>query len=305
MQITKEEFMARYLLTEQDFINAGLTWEEILEIAEDYEHRVKEIFEPIKDEFIEKYFWNKENVSGLQSYRSRCKDSEHLVEKIIRKKNENFLKYRYINKDNYWKFITDLVGVRGLLLYREDWVEFHKYITEEIANDPERYVDNWLKDYVACDDVFMAEAPKVHIRSGDFSDIYVNWIPLDCILDRKHYRSIHYIVNYKGVYIEIQIRTLFEEGWGEIDHDILYPRKLDNPMLMEYSELLNRLSGMGDEMGSFFHRLQKVPDETFEGKQKVVTTPKSEHLRYIKGNSSDVLAEGVSFRNVIDMVVNE
>lgn len=151
----------------------------------------------------------------------------------------------------------------------------------------------------------MAESPKVHIRAGDFSDIYANWIPLDCILDRKHYRSIHYIVNYKGVYIEIQVRTLFEEGWGEIDHNILYPRKKDDPMLTEFSELLNRLSGMGDEMGSFFHRLQKVPDESFEAKQKVVTQPAAVRLPHVQRKRDEVLDAGASFRTAIDKIVNE
>ena len=75
---------------------------------------------------------------------------------------------------------------------------------------------------------------------------------------------------YQGIYIEIQIRTLFEEGWGEIDHHIIYPRKKDDPMLKEFSELLNRLAGMGDEMGSFYRRLQVVPDEKFQGKETVV-----------------------------------
>ena len=32
-------------------------------------------------------------------------------------------------------------------------------------------------------------------------------------------------------------------------------------MLTEFSELLNRLAGMGDEMGSFYRRLQVVPDD--------------------------------------------
>ena len=62
----------------------------------------------------------------------------------------------------------------------------------------------------------------------------------------------NYIVVYRGVYIEIQIKTLFEEGWGEIDHSILYPQRKGNAMLTEFSELLNRLAGMGDEMGSFY-----------------------------------------------------
>lgn len=80
----------------------------------------------------------------------------------------------------------------------------------------------------------MAEPPKVHTRLGDYADIYMNWIPEENILDRKHYRAVHYIVVYRGVYIEIQIKTLFEEGWGEIDHSILYPRRKGNAMLTEF-----------------------------------------------------------------------
>lgn len=65
------------------------------------------------------------------------------------------------------------------------------------------------------------------------------------------------------MYLEVQVRTLFEEGWGEIDHHILYPYKKQNPMLAEFSELLNRLAGMGDEMASFYRRLQDVPGMPF------------------------------------------
>ena len=61
-----------------------------------------------------------------------------------------------------------------------------------------------------------------------------------------------------------------EEGWGEIDHHILYPYKKQNPMLTEFSELLNRLAGMGDEMASFYRRLQDVPGDAFLDKKSMV-----------------------------------
>ena len=86
----------------------------------------------------------------------------------------------------------------------------------------------------------MAEAPKVHIRAGDFYEIYADWIPLEHILDRKHYRSVHYIVNYRGTYIEIQIRTLFEEGWGD---DFLVS---DNNIMVCISKLRAKLSEDGN-----------------------------------------------------------
>ena len=63
---------------------------------------------------------DREEVMGLQSYRSRCKAAEHVVEKIVRKRIENYVKYKDLSKDNYWMFLTDLIGIRGLLLYREE-----------------------------------------------------------------------------------------------------------------------------------------------------------------------------------------
>lgn len=57
--------------------------------------------------------------------------------------------------------------------------------------------------------------------------------------------------------MEIQGRTLFEEGWGEIDHDIVYPHNQDDEMLIEYSKMLNRLSGLADEMSSYFRKMKE------------------------------------------------
>ena len=62
---------------------------------------------------------------------------------------------------------------------------------------------------------------------------------------------------YRGYYVEIQGRTLFEEGWSEVDHDIVYKEAEDDEMLCDYSKLLNRLSGLADEMSSYFRRMKQ------------------------------------------------
>lgn len=305
MDITKEQFLTKYNISEDKLVNAQMSWDELREIAEDYEFKVKESYDPIRQDFIKNYLLNKEFETGLQSYRSRCKNSEHVIEKIIRKKNENFLKYKDIGKDNYSRFLTDLIGIRGLLLYREDWVKFHEYIMNAIKPKESGYIIDSAKDYVNDGSVFMAEAPKVHIRTGDYYEIYVNRIPLDHILDHKYYRSIHYIVNYKGVYIEIQIRTLLEEGWGEIDHNILYPHRRNNEMLKEFSELLNRLVGMGDEMSSYYKRLEMVPEKEFLPKEKSVNKPVTSNLHYVRGHTPNGQNSCKTFRDIINYVVNE
>jgi len=105
---------------------------------------------------------------------------------------------------------------------------------------------------------YIAERPKVYRRNGD-TRIYD-----EKLIDIKSdgiYRSLHYIIKYKGYYVEIQGRTLFEEGWSEIDHDIVYPYYKDDEMLKDFSTLLNRLSGMADEMSSYFRRMRSVREE--------------------------------------------
>ena len=57
--------------------------------------------------------------------------------------------------------------------------------------------------------------------------------------------------------MDIHCRTLFEEGWSEIDHDIVYPYCQDDEMLKDYSSLLNRLSGLADEMSSYFRKIKQ------------------------------------------------
>ena len=101
---------------------------------------------------------------------------------------------------------------------------------------------------------YIAERPKAYKRTGD-SKIY-DGTEIEIITDGI-YRSLHYIIKYKGYYIEIQGRTLFEEGWGEIDHDIVYKEVENYEMLRDYSKLLNRLSGLADEMSSYFRRMKQ------------------------------------------------
>ena len=46
-----------------------------------------------------------------------------------------------------------------------------------------------------------------------------------------------------------------------MDHDIVYPYFQDDVMLKDFSTLLNRLSGMADEMSSYFRRLKEAKEK--------------------------------------------
>jgi len=62
--------------------------------------------------------------------------------------------------------------------------------------------------------------------------------------------------------VEIQVRTILEEAWSEIDHTIRYPYGDGKRTLSPCLLFLNRLLGNADEMGSFIKLLNDHVGET-------------------------------------------
>ncbi len=253
----KNTFFETYSLTDADLLEADITWEELSLIEKEYraiEHSLRDIGKS----FIDEYLYEIE-TAGIHSYRYRTKETGHVLEKVVRKKKESPEKFRYLDHTNFYKYMTDLIGIRVFFLYREDWIHFHQYITNRIENNPDIYIQDRLADYDEDPNhYYVAERPKAYKRTGDtkiYDDREIE------IITGGIYRSLHYIIKYKGYYVEIQGRTLFEEGWSEIDHDIVYKETDDDEMLRDYSKLLNRLSGMADEMSSYFRRLKEEREQ--------------------------------------------
>lgn len=271
--ITKENFLRKYNISEELFQSAEMSWKDLCDIYEDFTDKKFQKYEKVLEEFLKTYLWDinkgkaeEEEQVKVHSIRSRVKNPEHLLAKIVRKKQENEKKYKQLDKSNYEMFITDLIGIRCLVLFKADWQGFHRYITSKFENNVECYIKDPVLDFDDDKDHFyIAEKPKVHIRNGDSREIYDEILPPDSVIDGKVYRSVHYIIKYKGVYLEIQVRTLFEEGWGEVDHAVVYPYYQNDIILKEYTELLNRLSGLADEMGSFFMHLKEIEMKAIEG----------------------------------------
>lgn len=261
----KKDFLEKYRINERDYDKCKFVWKELLEIKEDY------------DEFKSEYETAMKNIvevmSGfnkVHSVRFRVKDSEHLIEKIIRKRIED--KKRIINKENYRDEIKDLIGVRLLHLYKHD---FHE-INEQIKGS---------YDFV--------EKPTVNIRKGDINEFWNNYLDNPQIHEHASgYRSVHYVIKTKPTkktfFAEIQLRTIFEEGWSEVDHDLRYPNNMDNEILQEYLMMFNRIAGSADEMGSFIrlltNNLQKRELELAnkEGKISELTSELNEMIDELK-----------------------
>jgi ppGpp synthetase/RelA/SpoT-type nucleotidyltranferase len=120
----------------------------------------------------------------------RVKDKESLATKIVRK---NY-KYQDINE------ITDLVGFRIILYFEDDINEVERIISKEFNVDRFNSVDK-----------------------------------RDVDAEKFGYRSLHYVVSlnerrlelpeykrFENIKFEIQIRSILQHSWAEIEHDIGY-----------------------------------------------------------------------------------
>ena len=255
MKPTKEEFLKRFNISESEFTRTKLKWTDLLKIHEN--HSSKERGQLNISNFI---FEILSELDTVHSIRRRIKDPEHLIEKIIRKTLDK--PEIEITTENYSEKITDLIGVRVLHLYKEDWLEIHNKI-----------LSTWST----------VEKPTANIRKGDNEEVYIN---NGCdIKEHKYgYRSVHYLIEFPSskdskAIVEIQVRTLFEEAWSEIDHKIRYPYDIDNPILAGYLVVFNSLAGSADQMGSFIKILKKEldsRDQEIEEKDEIIKELKEE-----------------------------
>lgn len=143
--LDKNTFLKEYNIEEKEFEEAHIAWEELEGIYENYE-RIEGKLRSLGKDFVDEYLYDIERA-GIHSYRYRTKEPGHLIEKIIRKRRENLSKFEKINRTNYFKYCTDLIGIRVFFLYREDWIHFHNYITKVFENNPENYVEDRLRDF--------------------------------------------------------------------------------------------------------------------------------------------------------------
>jgi ppGpp synthetase/RelA/SpoT-type nucleotidyltranferase len=248
-------FLETFRFDERQFEQSGISWEELLAIADDYNRNLPDL-EAIGRYVVDIILKNK----IVHSINYRLKDPDHLLSKIVRKRLES--PDDCIDIDNYKDRITDLIGIRALHLFKEDWIRIHRYI-----------IANWE----------LAEQPVAYVREGDSERILDFYRENECAIEfhKFGYRSVHYSLttspNKHRFVIEMQVRTLFEEAWGEIDHTVRYPYNLDNDVLARLSSILNSISGNADEIGSYMlymksrqDKLEAEYSETIQEKNRLI-----------------------------------
>lgn len=251
----------------------GLSEGELKDIYDNYKETIPRL-EEVRTEILT--ILNDELADKVHSVRGRAKDPDHLIEKIIRNRCDKPKKYGLLNIDNYNKIITDLIGFRIIILDKKDWREVHNTLLEVFQNLPDRYVtedDDIVKNFdkyaitaktkkKALENSYHAEKPVAYLTRIDNEELYQDpYLRVDS--SKSHYRSIHYIIRYMDFYLEIQVRTLFEEGWLEFDHRIKYPYDQNNKKKQEFLAILNSIVTAADRLISFYDEdlLQTIQEE--------------------------------------------
>ncbi|MFZ4106169.1 RelA/SpoT domain-containing protein [Flavobacterium sp.] len=174
----------------------------------------------------------------IHTIKTRIKDPSHLRDKIERKLEKDVV----ITKDNLFCEITDLIGLRVLHLYQDQFPIIHQEILKYIEEG------DW---------VFVEE--PIAMTWDPESQMMYDALKIKTDVRPTFYTSVHYLIkpntsNPNPICCEIQVRTLFEEIWGEIDHNINYPRPTNDVACKEQLRVLSKLVSTGTRLADSIFR---------------------------------------------------
>ncbi|MBK5497397.1 GTP pyrophosphokinase [Peribacillus sp. TH14] len=198
----------------------------------------------------------KQNDLRYHSIESRVKQESSLELKV----NKSDGKYSNLSD------ITDVSGLRIITYFSEDVDKIASIIQSEFEVDEENSVDKRIK--------------------------------LDP--DRFGYLSLHYVVKlnstrvglseyirFKDLKVEIQIRSILQHAWAEIEHDLGYKNKLSIPNVVRRD--FSRLAG-----------LLEIADEEFVKIRKTLEEYNISIKEVIKATPANVLIDKVTLRQLLD-----
>jgi putative GTP pyrophosphokinase len=177
----------------------------------------------------------------IHSIKYRMKSKDSFIKKVERKLNEG-------------KDITDFIGIRILHIHQQQFEVIHHEIQNKIN------IGDWA----------LYENPKALLWDPESVLFYQN-LGLETQQRETYYTSVHYIIkpNNQNVSIccEVQVRTLFEEIWGEIDHTINYPEPTNYLPCREQLRVLSKLVSTGTRLSDSIFRTHEDYIKTIK-KQK-------------------------------------
>lgn len=145
----------------------------------------------------------------------RIKDEARLIEKIDQENSSSGIDVKPVTHQNFQERIKDIIGIRIICLRLSDIVKVESYL--------ELLVEEKILHFMREPD--HKRSFVLPIDPGEDASQNIN-------LQYSGYSSVHYQIKlgensdaseaFKKIQAELQLRTILEEAWGEIDHKYRY-----------------------------------------------------------------------------------
>lgn len=248
----QEKFLEEYQVHTQ-FVASKLNWDSLMELAEDFDNKRPQ-YETVALNYVKEI----SSFNHIHSIKYRIKKTDSFIKKVILKSYNGF----EINMQNYMTEITDLIGIRVLYIFKSDYLPVHEQIWKAYNKK-------------------MTQDIHIKLREGDDEVIYANMKKYKPVFEpNKTYRSIHYTMqssnDQNSARMEIQTRTIFEEGWSEINHKLVYKNEkaAEFYFLTQASKILSMLVGDCDTLGDLMKNLY----DEYLSRQKLVITGETDKI---------------------------
>lgn len=178
----------------------------------------------------------------IHSMRARIKDRDHLQDKLLRKlRKANEEKKAFdITPETLHAKINDLAGIRLLHLHTAQAKDIHTHLDAVLKRSGYKF----------------EEGPEARTWDIEYEKIFRD-MGFKTKQSETLYTSVHYVISDQipdvTLTCEIQVRTLAEEIWGEVDHKLNYPHPANSVACQQQLRALARLtSAAGRLVDSIF-----------------------------------------------------
>lgn len=243
----------------------------------------EELYSHVKEEFLKVI----DSIPNVHSIGSRVKEIDSLLVKIITKRAEKYnsnSSYVNINGDDFSDIITDLIGIRLVLHYQGQWRIIHDHLIELFPDND--CIDGKILPHKD-NEKFMAELPVAYHAKGDDLSQFEGIIKT--CLHEKGYRSNHYVISFMNVYIELQVRTIYDEAWSDYDHTYVYKKEANphNNALNTISPILCKITNVASDIGELMRLIFEDEFEVDKSGKLILDEATFKKIEFVKNRLRD------------------
>ena len=233
-------------------------------------------------------------LSSNPTFKSRVKSFESYYKKILRKQPDAAIKKNLVQ-------LTDMMGIRVICAFMEDLSEVERQL---MANFDVKEVER--------------KGAEQSFREFGYESVHILIkIPSDCIPKEHKTPELP-----SDIVCEIQIRTILQDAWAEVEHELIYKSEFnpfDKPLrrklasinaslsladtiFQEIRDYQNRLqSELGCRRNTFYDKADEITEKDLGSENINVSSPMQKASEmpspYIKGSIDDLVLQALHEHN--------